>query len=137
MFQHKRFESHSAKEFIPNDIASINPNETKYNGIDFISRELFVGDCEFISVSGYAKGANSGCSKDVEFNLVVSGDGVNWDTIALITLRVTLNGTNRVQGSAIVNVGGFKKIRLESVKNTETTSGYTANDVNCLYGKKF
>lgn len=137
MFQHKRFESHAAKEFIANDIVNIDPNETKYHGVDFSSQELFVGDCEHISVSGYAKGANSSCSKDVEFNFVASADGVNWDTVSLITLRVSLNGTNRVQGSANINVGGFKKLRLESIKNTETTPGYAINDVNCIYGKKF
>jgi hypothetical protein len=137
MFQHKKFEAHTAKEFIPDDILEINPNETKYNNVDFTSRELFVGDCEYISVSGYAQGADSACSKDIEFNFVASSDGVNWDTVSLITLRVALNGTNRVQGSAIVNVGGFKKLRLESIKNTETTAGYIANNVNCIYGKKF
>ena len=121
--------------FIEADVPSIAINTTIYHGIDFTSKDIDIEGCEIITVEPKATGGHASCSKSVEFNFVGSLDGVNFETKPFVVVSIDLNGTTAVRGpSEFLFIFSLKKIRLYSIKNTETTADYTATAVNVAYG---
>ena len=120
-------------KFIASDITSIAVNS---NGT-FTAVAQDVGDVDQVALQGYATGGNASCSLDVIFKLIGCLDGTLWDTVPFGEFRVTLNGTTQVVKSDQLDVRGYRQIKLLSIFNSETQTGYTATAVNLLLGKSY
>jgi len=118
--------------FLSSDI-TVPINDTWVDGTDFTSKKIMTAYCSSASLTFYVKGGNAGCSKDVIFKFATFDSLRNqWDTVDVFSsaggISVTSNGTTAVQ-KTIAMVPDFEKIKLLSVQNQETVSGYTV-DVN-------
>jgi len=104
-------------------------NTTWVDVSNFTSSKLSLAYCEYASLTFYVKGNNAGCTKDVVIKFAAfDSKRDKWDTIAYYTENVTANGTTAVQ-KTIPLTPDVERIKLLSVQNQETTSGYTV-DVN-------
>ena len=128
----------SSGKLIASDIESIAKASTAVNGSEFTAVPLEVWDLDTVVLSLYATGGHASASGNVEFKIVGSVDGDNWDTEALVdpsALVIALNGTSKVQKSYHINVLGLHSIRLQQVENKD--SSYAATNVNVRWGKSF
>jgi len=118
-------------KFLSADI-TVPINDTWLDGTDFTSKKIMTAYCSSASLTFYVKGGNAGCSKDVIFRFATFDSIRNtWDTVDLFAtagVLVAANGTTAVQKTIIIN-SDMEKIKLLSVQNQETVSGYTV-DVN-------
>ena len=104
-------------------------NSTEVDGTDFDSKAVPLGLSKNASLAFYVKGNNAGCSQDVIFKFAAFDSLRNqWDTIEFFSVSIPANGQNVVQ-KTIAITPDTEKIKLLSVQNQETTSGYTV-DVN-------
>jgi hypothetical protein len=96
------------------------------------SAVMKLDDCRKGSITLYVKGGNAGCSKSVSFAFQAYNPALGeWDTTAYLTLTATLNGTNEVVVTYPVSPG-VAGLRLATIANPETTSGYTVT-ANAAY----
>jgi hypothetical protein len=119
-------------KFLSSDI-TVPINTTWVEGTNFTSKTIMLAYANNASITFYVKGNNAACSKDVIFKFVTFDSLRNkWDTVDIFPssagISVTANGTTAVQKTIAINPD-FEKIKLLSVQNQETVSGYTV-DVN-------
>ena len=123
--------------FYTSDVTTISNSVTNTTASPFVD----VGMADVIAVSPYFTGATATCVSDAIFKFVVSpameGTGTNWGTIAYATVRVTANGTNRVQRTALIDVEGLKRIKVLSIENADTDSGDHIGGVNVIWSLSY
>jgi hypothetical protein len=101
-------------------------NATAVDGTNFTSRQISLEHAEEASITVYAKGNHASCSKDITFTFRFYNKALGaWDSAADITLTATLSGTSAVYKTTAITPSA-SKIKLYSINNPETTSGYTA-----------
>jgi len=109
-------------------------NTTYVEGTDFISKQIMLAYTKNdASITFYVKGNNAGCSKDVIFKFATFDSLRNkWDTADVLNeglgVSITANGTTAVQKTIAIEAD-LERLKLLSVQNQETISGYTV-DVN-------
>lgn len=99
------------------------------DGVGFTSEQFALSFVDFASLTFYVKGNHAGCSKGVIFRFA-SYDSLRnkWDTLPYLQIEVIASGTTAVQYTVPLTPD-IEKLKLLSVQNQETTSGYTV-DVN-------
>jgi len=100
-------------------------------GVGFTSKTIMLAYANYASMTFYVKGGNAGCLKDVIFKFATFDSLRNqWDTVDVFPnaagISVTANGTTAVQKTIAIHPD-FEKIKLLSVQNQETETGYTVN----------
>lgn len=116
------------KSFLSSDFL-LPINKVSVEGVDFTSEQIDLSYIDFASLAFYVKGNNGGCSKEVIFKFAAYDAIRNkWDTIPYLSISITPNGTTAVQFHQPL-IPDVEKIKLLSIQNQETTSGYTF-DVN-------
>jgi len=104
-------------------------NSTKVDVTDFTSKKISLAYCGSASLTFFVKGNHASCAKEVIFTFATFDSKRNkWDTIGYHVENVVANGTSEVQRT-IALTPDIEKIKLLSVQNQETVSGYTV-DVN-------
>jgi len=116
-------------------IPSIDPAEVLAHGTDYMSRELPVEDVAQFSVELEATGGDAACALDVEFHFEGSIDGQVWGH--LVTIPLTLSGTDTVRTVSFITTEGVRMVRLGSIENKEAEAGRTATDVGARWGKSY
>lgn len=119
-------------KFLSSDI-TVPINTTWVDVTDFTSKKYSLAYCIQASATFYVKGNHASCAKDVIFKFAGFDSLRNtWDTIDTLSggggVLVAANGTTAVQKSIAINPY-FERIKLLSVQNQETVTGYTV-DVN-------
>jgi len=114
--------------FLSSDI-TVPINSVVTDGAGFNSLQPELSYVDFASLTFYVKGNHGSCSKEVIFRFA-SYDSVRnqWDTSPYLQISVMANGTAAVQYTVPLTPD-VEKLKLLSVQNQETTSGYTV-DVN-------
>ena len=99
------------------------------DGVGLTSAQIELSYVDYASLTFYVKGNNAGCSKEVIFRFA-SYDAIRdqWDTSPYLQISVMANGASTVQYTVPLTPD-VEKLKLLSVQNQETTSGYTV-DVN-------
>ena len=119
-------------KFLSTDI-TVPINTTYVEGTDFTSKQIMLAYAKNASVTFYVKGNNASCSKDVIFKFATFDSLRNkWDTADVLNeglgVSITANGTTAVQKTIAIEAD-LERLKLLSVQNQETISGYTV-DVN-------
>jgi len=127
--------SHAREKFIASDIAAIPQATTYVEGTDFTGLVIEVWDVDVGVIQGFVTGEATGANGDVDFLVVGSLDGVNWDTVAIATLTLTMSGANAIVESAQLNVEGYHSIKLLSIENKDAAKDATL--VNLWFGKAY
>ena len=95
-------------------------------------RTINVGSAEGVLLTVYATGAAAGAVGAVDFDFVLSPDGLIYDTEPFTTVTVTLSGTDTVQASAYVPLAGAHSLQWSRVENTD--AAVAANNLNAVAG---
>lgn len=118
---------------IPAGPLTIAQATTVVHGTGFTSRDLPVWDVEMVVLQGQITG-EAAANGDVDFIFVGSVDGINFDTIGIKTLTLTMIGATPVNESVQLDVTGYKKIRLLSIQNKDAAKDAT---VQVVWGKGY
>jgi len=125
--------NHSSGPMIPAGPLTIAQATTVVHGTGFTSRDLPVWDVEMVVLQGQITG-EAAANGDVDFIFVGSVDGINFDTIGIKTLTLTMIGATPVNESVQLDVTGYKKIRLLSIQNKDAAKDAT---VQVVWGKGY
>lgn len=121
---------HAARPLRPTDLASV-PAASAHTGPSD-GRTLTVASAEGVLLTVYATGAAAGANGDVDFDFVVSPDGLVFDTQPFVTVTVTLSGTDTVQASKYVPLAGAHSLQWSRVENKEPV--VAADNLNAVAG---
>lgn len=119
-------------KFLTSDI-TVPINTTWVDVTNFTSKKYSLAYCTQASLAFYVKGNHASCAQNVIFKFACFDSLRNtWDTIDILNegsgVSVAANGTTAVQKTIAINPF-FERIKLLSVQNQETVTGYTV-DVN-------
>jgi hypothetical protein len=123
--------------FLPSD-KTVPINSVAIDGTDFNSEQIELNFVDFASLTLYVKGNHASCSKEVIFKFA-SYDALRnqWDTEAYLQLSLTVVGTS-VRQYTVPLTPDVGKIKLLSIQNQETVSGYTVDaNASILLKKTF
>ncbi len=123
------------EKFIATD-TSIAISSTEVDGTDFTSVQLPLEYSDWASITCYVLGGNASCSLDVVF-IFAAYESLRamWDTLAYLTINVTANGSTAVQKTVSITPH-IEKIKLLSIQNQESSSGYTVTCNASLFRKE-
>ena len=95
-------------------------------------RVVRVGAAEGVLLTVYATGHAAGAAGDVDFDFVVSPDGLIFDTEPFVTVSVTLDGTDTVQKSQYIFLAGAHSLQWSRVENKD--AAVAADNLNAVAG---
>jgi len=113
-----------------NTAIDVNATVEKVNGVDFNSKSINLRRVVDAAVS-VTFTRITGDGSDVEYGFEFSTDGINWDTVESMVIKVPSNASavsNVVLKTSLHNLGGIFLIRLSRVKNGDAVNNIT--DVN-------
>ena len=101
-------------------------NTTSVTPTNFTALEVPLKGVWMAGLTMYVKGGHASCSATVTF-VFVSYDSLRdaWDTVAYYTGTVAMVGTAAAQVTVVFDAS-VEKIKLYSIHNPETSTGYTA-----------
>lgn len=113
-------------------ISSIAASTTAVEGTDFTGFNVALGSSDKVAVQVEATGDDASASGTVTFRFVSSPDGSNFDTESLHSVTVSLDGTNTVRSTSVVDIEGVSDLRLEEIENGDGT--YSLSNPTARYG---
>jgi hypothetical protein len=100
-------------------------NKVSVDGSEFTSEKILTAYSSHGTITCYVKGGNAGCAQAVVFKFATFDSFRNqWDTAEWLSVSVTPSGTSDIQKTVSIDAY-MEKIKLLSVQNQETTTGYT------------
>ena len=91
-----------------------------------------VGSAEGVLLTVYATGHAAGAVGVVDFDFVVSPDGLIFDTTPFVTISLTLSGITTVQKSQYVSLAGAHSLQWSRVENKD--AAVAADNINAVAG---
>lgn len=113
-------------------ISSIAASTTAVEGTDFTGHDVALGSTDKISVQVEATGDNASAGGTVTFRFVSSPNGTDFDTESFQDVTVSLNGTNTVRSTLILDIEGISHLRLEEIENGD--GSYALSNPTARYG---
>lgn len=127
--------THNQGTLLKTDLSSVAAGSDADHVVDFTSVDVDVQGAEEVLFQARATGGHASASGQVDFKIVVSPDGEQFDSAVFETISVTMSGAGQVGASKIVPLNGAKKVRLLQVTNND--GSYSAGDLNLAWGGNF
>jgi hypothetical protein len=110
--------------FLPADVV-VPINTTWVDLTDFTSEQISLRGIWSAAITVYVKGTHGSCAAAIDF-VFATWDSLRnmWDTVAYQTVSIFMNGTTAAQKSVAFDAC-IEKVKLLSIHNPETATGYT------------
>jgi hypothetical protein len=117
---------YTRKKFLKTDlVAAI--NQVSVDVTDFTSEQINVAYPKYASLTFYVKGNHASCSKEIVFKFATFDSQRSlWDTEEWLSVSLAASGTSPRQKTINLNPD-VEKVKILSIQNQETVSGYTVD----------